>query len=238
MNILIKNCPSLIGDFLGIAPALQKLAKNNNVYVDTSYEIDSLLELVSSRHNIFKQKNIVYDKKIDINITEPFTMAHHSNLYMTQAFCRYLGVEYSGIPKADLDYSSGGFQYEDFYVISPFARSLPPDQKLSMNVWQEVINHSGKHFIVLGNSKHDMNTLNRTLTLFDKPFDHVCQVLRNCKGLISLVTGTSHLAFHLGVKNILLTNQGTTGWGVNPDAVKITKHIPTITAEDIIKHLN
>jgi len=94
MNILIKNCPSLIGDFLGIAPALQKLAKNNNVYVDTSYEIDSLLELVSSRHNIFKQKNI------------------------------------------------------------------------------------------------------------------------------------------------LLTNQGTSGWGVNPDAVKITKHIPTITAEDIIKHLN
>jgi len=182
------------------------------------------------------------EKIITLSSSEAFQIAAKKNYYMTQAFMEQAGLEVPKVPpKAILDYQRVELKDRVDYLISPFARSLPENQKWSIEKWKELCKvFPDKIFGVLGNSKYDERNIwqneKNVVPLYDYHFNTVCNYFINSKALISLVTGTSHLAFHLGVKNILLTNQNMT-WGNNPDAIKITDYIPNIKVEQVIEKL-
>jgi SAM-dependent methyltransferase len=241
-NLLIPNVPSLIGDFLGITPALIEFSKNYNVFVDTKDEIDGLVELLKP-HGINKKTNDeVMDKVITVDLSAAFVKAHESGWYMTQALMHNVGLPVvSPPPKAKLFFlSNSGVQCYD-YLISPFSRCLPTEERWSQANWQKLVNLCPNNtFGLLGNSKHDDKNFvvgKNVYPVFDLPFSALCELFSKHQLLISVVTGTSHLAFHLGVKNIVLTTQNGQ-WGVNPDAFCIKKELRTITAEEVIAWIN
>lgn len=243
--ILIYNKEGLIGDFLGTIPAMQKLAENDCVLLKYNKEVKGLYELILS-DKIKEEKQVEIDdvKNITFNSSEAFQIAHQKGYYMTQAFMAQAGLEVPEVPpKAKLsfkeEYLSKDY-YEIDYLVSPYARSLPPEQKWQDEKWTELFETlPDKKFGVLGNSKYDKyiwNSHKNVVPLFDMDFGTLCLIYKYSKLLISVVTGTSHLAFHLNTKNILLTNQNMT-WGNNPDAIKITDYIPNITVKQVIEKL-
>lgn len=245
--ILINNSEGLIGDFLGTIPAMQKLAEKDTVVVKVHPEAKGLFELIETYH-LTDKDNIDFfiepewDKKITFNSSEAFGIANTHNWYMTQAFMKQAGLEVPKIaPKAKLNYGSSSIPIPPVdYLISPFARSLPLDQKWQREKWQELVSKlKNKTFGVLGNYKYDdpmyLNGSNVRL-FYSLSFDTLCKVFKNAGCLISVVTGTSHLAFHLGVKNVLLNNQGF-AWGTNPEAICLREYIPNITVEQVIEKL-
>jgi hypothetical protein len=231
MNLLIKNMPALIGDFLGVAPSLIQFSNYNDVFVDNADNLNGLTDLLPIK--IFQNQEI--HKTIFVDMDSAFKRASQYNWYMTQAFMDNLGMPVPSIPpKAKLIFDKEEVESYD-YLLSPFSRCLPESDKLPVHVWQDFVNKFPAKYALLGNSKFDdPNFIQGVTPVFDLPFSKVCNLYEKCKALISVVTGTSHLAFHLGTKNILLVNQNMT-WGTNPDALCIRKRILTIKAEDIIQ---
>jgi len=246
--ILIDNKEGLVGDFLGTIPAMQALHKDDSdVVVKVHPEAEGLFDLIKGNGLIKfndSMKNIEskFDKEITFNSSEAFGIANTYNWYMTQAFMKQAGLEVPEIaPKAKLNYGSSSIPVPTVdYLISPFARSLPLDQKWQREKWQELVTKmKDKTFGVLGNYKYDdpMYLNGKNVRLFySLSFDFLCRLFINSKALISVVTGTSHLAFHLGLKNILLTNQFMT-WGNNPEAIKLTRNIHDIQINEVIEKL-
>jgi ADP-heptose:LPS heptosyltransferase len=239
MDIYVKDVPTLIGDFLGCLPALQELAKNNNVYIEEISDYKSLYSLIPKDQSIhptnLQGKPITYT----ISINNAFNNAHINNWYMSQAFFKELNLYVpSTAPKAILSYDES--PQNDFYFISPFARSLPPQQKWSQENWQSFVNiNKDKNFRVLGNTRFDEPNFiigDNVSDFYDRDLRTVAGVLKSSNGLISVVTGTSHLAFHLSVKNIVLNNQDMT-WGRNPDAIHITTHIEQLKPITLSEYL-
>lgn len=248
--ILIDNKEGLIGDFLGTIPAMQKLTEQDQVLVKLHPEAKGLFRLIENWNLIDYDKidfliDPEFEKQIILSSSEAFQIAVKKNYYMTQAFMEQAGLEVLEVPsKAKLNYINAaplGTQSVCDYLISPFARSLPSEQKWSNEKWSELVRSMPhKIFGLLGNSKYDdrlfLHDHENVIPLFDLNFDTLCGVFKNSECLISVVTGTSHLAFHLGVKNILLTNQLMT-WGNNPDAILIADPIRNITVKQVIEKI-
>lgn len=245
--ILVDNKEGLIGDFLGTIPAMQKLAEKDEIIVDVRDEVSGLFDLVKDP-NIKDYGSIYFQRRPEFNITfkstEAFGISVKYNCYMSQAFYVQAGLEFPRKPpKAKLDFEGGTFTLPIGpidYLISPFARSLPENQKWPQEKWQELIKKlPHKKFGILGNYKYDnpmyINGPN-VEKFYSLPFNTLCRLFKNSVALISVVTGTSHLAFHLDVKNILLTNQ-TMAWGNNPDAIQIEKPIDQISVQEVINKL-
>lgn len=246
--ILIDNKEGLIGDFLGTIPAMQRLSEIYPCVVNVHHEIIGLFDLIKNSRLLNRAEQVGEDwdnlnhmEKITFTSGEAFQIAAKKGYYMTQAFMEQAGLEVPKIaPKAKLNYDEPKEKL-DYYIISPFARSLPPEQKWPVKKWIELINSlPNSKFILVGNSKYDdykdFIYCKNLIIKLDSPFHIVCKLFKGSKGLISVVTGTSHLAFHLGVKNIVLTNQGMT-WGNQPDAIKIITYIPDITVEEVIEKI-
>lgn len=247
-KILIKGINGLIGDFLGQIPILQELSKEYEIYIELPEDVRSIYNLIPKKYNIREydkeQSSINFSQNLDIHTA--FSEAGRNNWYMSQAYYPQIGLSVPEMaPKADLSWDFEWVPYYDF-LLSPFARSLPSSQKLEKENWQELVNRMpDKRFALLGNSKYDDREYisgENVFVEFDKPFDYICNLFKSHKTrnpmLISLVTGTSHLAFHIDAPNILLTNQGDSGWGINPDSTKITSYIKNIKARDIINVIN
>lgn len=244
--ILIDNKEGLIGDFLGTIPAMQKLAENDCVLLEYRKEVSGLYNLIVN-DNLKEKGEVNLDdvRVIILSSSEAFQIAHQKGYYMTQAFMAQAGLDVPEVPpKAKLNYINCaplGQQSVCDYLISPFARSLPEEQKWQEDNWRNLVRSMPhKIFGLLGNSKYDDRLFlieePNVIPIFDLNFDTLCGIFKNSECLISIVTGTSHLAFHLGVKNILLTNQNMT-WGNNPDAIKITDPIHNITVQQVIDKL-
>jgi hypothetical protein len=95
-------------------------------------------------------------------------------------------------------------------------------------------------FCIIGHGRDERGfvTGNNVAEMYDEPLVKVINVMKNArKGLISVVSGPSHLAFHLGVKNYLLTNQQMT-WGNNPEAISVWDAIPDLKTERLMEVLN
>lgn len=91
-----------------------------------------------------------------------------------------------------------------------------------------------ERFIIFGNSKYDDPEFIKQpncSVCFDNKFETVCSIMKQSKGLISVVTGISHLAYALSVKNYLFVNQGM--WGKNPEAIYMDKNIHDITVDEV-----
>lgn len=98
----------------------------------------------------------------------------------------------------------------------------------------------GFSFAVIGGSKDERGYINgsNVFEVYGESWDYIISLLCRCGSLVSVISGPSHLAFHLGIKNYLLDNQSLhMRWGVNPHAFKITDPIPTLTAERIMEFL-
>lgn len=245
--ILVDNREGLIGDFLGTIPAMQKLAEKDRVVAKIKEEVLGLGDLIVSRNLEIDVYNDYRGDSIILSSGEAFQIASKLNCYMSSAFMVEAGFELPKIPpKAKLNikelYKNCSNQVCD-YLVSPFARSLPEGQKWPKEKWLELFREMPlKKFGVLGNSKYDdLEYFGRewpknVIRIYDSPFPFLCELYKSVECLISVVTGTSHLAFHLGVKNILLTSQ-TMAWGNNPDAILIKKPIHEITVKEVMDKL-
>jgi len=247
MAVLINNPDGLIGDFLGTIPVMQEIAlRHDGADVIIHPEAEGLFSLIPEDYKlrrVYEDKG--YDGYYNLDISAAFSLSVQHNLYMSQAHFKYFGFPVpEKAPKAHLKYIYNSYNSNHIcdILVSPFARSLPEDQKWSKENWMTLFSSfPHKKFGILGNTKYDdFNSFEynypNLIPIFDAPFDTLCGIFKSTGTLISVVTGTSHLAFHLGVKNILLSNQQMS-WGNNPDAIRINKHVPDITVKEVADKL-
>lgn len=231
--MIVKNPIGLIGDVLGTFPILQELnRRHENFSVVVDDEIKWVYDLVPEIHLCDCKQ-----AEKELNLSQAFHISQFHGCYMTAAHYPILGMPMPAEPsRAELTVKEVDVPIYDF-VFAPFGRSAPSNQKWSMDQWYELSKLLEGHKIaIVGSSKHDQ------YEMFYGDFTHeydcdahrLANILLKAKhGCISIVTGISHLCYHLGVKNYLLTNQGDSGWGINPDSVKITNLIPTLTAREV-----
>lgn len=222
--MILKNNIALIGDFINTIPLMEELAKKEPIKVIYNQEAKHLYDLINPSVKVELIEEGEEDIEIDIN--RAFAIACQSNLHMTQA---YFGAVNMPIPdkpiKPNIVWPKEECEFVDF-IISPFSRSLPVNQLLWPHQWFEIINHfKDRKILLLGNSKHDDPSMffgfKNVEVFFDHPLGEVLNRMSNCRALISVVTGTSHLSYPVGCKNILLTKQRKSGWGINPEAICI-----------------
>lgn len=244
MTLLTCN-DGLIGDFLGMLPVVIELAKRENeLHVNIHPEAEPLFQLVPKKYNIKLQQkeNSFYSKTLELNVSIAFNLSGEYNYYMSQLHFAYLGLPVpENPPKAELEFELTNEPEYD-YVLAPFSRSLPPQQRWPKKNWQRLVDRmQDKSFCIIGHDRDERNFVEgaNVTQMYSEPLLKVISTLKRSKnGLISVVSGPSHLCFHLGVKNYLLTNQDR-AWGNNPDAVKIYDYIPELNAErliEILKH--
>ncbi|GAO43784.1 glycosyltransferase family 9 protein [Flavihumibacter petaseus] len=244
-RVLLRNPDGLIGDFLGTIPAMIDVARIHQLDVVIHPEARELFDLIPKRYGITAidepGSNDGYDYHGTMDISAAFTLSHQKDYYMSQAHMELLGLWVSPQPpKAELDIPDIDVPVADF-ILAPFSRSLPSEQKWPAAQWQKLVDmHPDKTFVVIGHDRDPRRfiTGRNVLDAYAQPITEVCNLLKKARrGLISVVSGPSHLAFHLGVKNYLLTNQNMT-WGNNPDAIQLRHQIPNMTAEDFSTFLD
>lgn len=236
----VESKDGLIGDFLGQVPTLQALAKQDRLVVQIHPEARKLLPIIDNTDGIIFSDVAAGQISHTLHSATAFSIATAKNLYMSQAFFEQAGLPIPEVaPKAKLKPVPAARRWD--YAISPFARSLPKRQLLEADIWQQLVDQMpDKKFALLGTMKHDDWKFIQgpnVEPIFDFPFTDVCATLKGLThGLISVVTGTSHLAFHLGVKNWILNNQDF-AWGTNPDGHSLRHYIPALFVENIIEFL-
>lgn len=208
--MIVYNPNTLIGDFIGTIPAMQSLQDSEFAIHDCMLE---LFEMAGLRRS-FGTPDISFD------LHGAFALADKEGLHMTQANYHFVGLPIPKEPqRASLEVLPMPVDKFD-YIIAPFSRSLPEDQLWPY--WQQLVYRMpDKSFAVLGaNSDNSGYISGKNVTpVFGQSFNYVSNLLLNSQ-LISVVTGISHLAHALGVKNYLFCAQYGK-WGVNPDAVKM-----------------
>jgi hypothetical protein len=241
--ILLKYLHDLIGDFLGMMPLMTELSKQEELHVSIHPEVECLLDLVPKKYGIkLKDRDEAsYDKIVEVDIFKVFKLAIERNYYMSKAALAYLNFDMSeNPPKAELEFEAVETSAYD-YIIAPFSRSLPPEQRWPQEQWQKLTELlPDKLFCIIGHERDDKNfmTGKNIFGMYNEPLIKVISVMKNArKGLISVVSGPSHIAFHISVKNYLLTNQYM-AWGNNPEAVTIWNNIPHLKAEELVDILN
>jgi ADP-heptose:LPS heptosyltransferase len=237
--MILRNDNDLIGDFLGTIPAMIELSKQGPLEVILKDSVSELFNMIPKHHGIKRSDKDEHD--LSFHLQSSFNYADQHNLHMLQANFENIGLPApSYVPKPELRYMTMQSPVFD-YVLAPFSRSLPMEQKWDKSKWQELVNRMpDKSFCLLGSIFHDYPdfiTGDNVTPIFSQPMAYVCNLLKQSNnGLISVVTGISHLAHALDVKNYLFVNQGV--WGKNPDAVCLDKHIPDIEVDEVIGILN
>ena len=128
------------------------------------------------------------------------------------------------------------------YVLAPFSRTLGSEQQWACEQrwprehWQRLVDSMpGCSFCVIGHNRDPRGYLSGSnLTeKYGEPFPRVASLLLQVrKGLVSVVSGPSHFAFHLSVTNYLLSRQHG-AWGNYPDAIRIPDFCPTTDPERV-----
>jgi ADP-heptose:LPS heptosyltransferase len=239
MKILVKGIPTSLGDFLGILPAIVELTKENDVYIIPTKNLEDLAKLLPDIKIV--AEHISVDKIIHVDLLAAFHKAHENNWYMTQAFFHMFGFPVPDLPpKANLLFTKTKTICYD-YLLSPFGKATTSEEKWQKKKWQDLVNFmDDKKFALIGNSATDDMTFimgNNIDVIFDLPFHGLCNLFANCGALLSINTGTSHLAFHLNIKNFMLNNQRDR-WGTNPNAICIRENIPDLSAKRVVEILN
>ena len=210
MTLLICT-DGLIGDFLGVVPVIIELSKHDELHLKIHPEAEVIFQLIPKKYNIKLQQKeaALYDKVVELDISKAFTISHENNYYMSQSHFAYLGLPVPAEPvKAELEVPVLEVPVFD-YVLAPFSRSLPPEQRWPQEQWQRVTALLPDcSFYIIGHGRDERNFVSggNVTEMYNEPLEQVINVLKNLRrGLISVVSGPSHLAFHLGVKNYLLT---------------------------------
>lgn len=242
---LIINPDGLIGDFLGTIPAMLEIAeKEYDVSVIIHSEAEKIFNILprnSGLKRIYQPGPFEYSKTYTLDTSKAFEIANQKSLYMSQAYMAQAGLDIPSNPPRALFQIDPVKVPEYNIILVPFARSLPPQEKWSQIKWQTLVNSlPSVTFCVFGNSVHDPKgyiTGPNVKDEYDNDFNTVCNIMYKAKTVISVVTGISHLCFHLAVPNILLTNQSMT-WGNNPDAFQIKTPIPDLKVSEVLSKIN
>ncbi|MEO6327907.1 MAG: hypothetical protein ABIO55_03205 [Ginsengibacter sp.] len=241
MTLLICS-DGLIGDFLGVVPVMIELAKHDELHLKIHHEAEPIFKLIPKKYNIKLQEKGLssYARVIELDISKAFTISHENNYHMSQSHFAFLGLPVpENAVKAELEFKAIDVPVYDF-ILAPFSRSLPPQERWSQEQWQRLTNLLPDYsFCLIGHKRDEKNFIKgeNVTQMYNESLVKVISIMKNARrGLISVVSGPSHLAFHVGVKNCLLTNQNMT-WGNNPDAVKISDYIPELKAERVIEVL-
>ena len=245
-KILLNNGEGLVGDFLGTIPAMQQLARDNmGIHVIIHPEAEKIFKLIPAHYNIVRAfhreyPEDYYTKSLSLDISKAFSIADQKKLYMSQTHYEVLGLPIPHVPpRAELDIEEIGFPTYDV-LLAPFARSLPPQEKWAREKWQQLVDRFPHiKFGLLGTKTHDdpefLKGYNVTAE-FDHNFMYVSNLMKKCTVVLSVVTGISHLCFHLDVPNLLINNQNFT-WGTNPKANNIRTPIPTLKVDEVVDNL-
>ncbi len=237
----VQNDIDLIGDFIGTIPAITALATKQPVTMHIKQGISSVAALIAPVNGLTVTTQSCNAADITFNLQGAFNYADKHNLHMIQAHYASLGLPVpADIPRPTLQFAVEDVPVFD-YVIAPFSRSLPVEQKWQQYKWQQLVDSMpGKTFCLFGAKQFDdaqFITGPNVTPVFDAAFTTVCNIMQRSRhGVISVVTGISHLAYALAVKNYLFVNQGA--WGKNPEAVMLTKHIPGISVDEVLQVLN
>lgn len=238
--VYILNDIDLIGDFIGSIPAIVSLAETIPVVMQLKESMLGLASLIPASNKLTIVTSGCKHFDITLDVQKAFTYAQTRHLHMAQAHYYTVGLPVpSVVPLPQLNVIPQRVQVFD-YIIAPFSRSLPIQQKWQQHKWQALVNSlPGNTFCLFGSSKFDdcnfISGANVTV-VFDEDFNKVCNIMQQCRrGVISVVTGIAHLAHALGTKNYLFCNQGA--WGKNPDAVVLDKNIHDITVEEVLNVL-
>jgi len=244
-TLLITGINGLIGDYFGQIPVIIELSKEFDVTIKLHPETEELFELLPKSLGIKKLENInqTFDSSIELDIHKAFSDAHKHNLYMTQAYYPQVNLPIpEKAPKAPLELGPlyGGVIYTGYpsfdIIFAPFARSLPEEQKWSQENWQKLADSlPNEDICVLGSKTDPINYIQgkNVICINGLPLKNAFKILGNSGLLVSVVTGTSHVAFHMGIDNIVLNSQLMT-WGRTPSGVHIDKDIQKITVEEVI----
>jgi hypothetical protein len=179
----IRNDNDLIGDFIGTIPAMQALPA---LYIVKPHMAE-LAEMAGIRYTVTSLPCL---KAIDLQ--RAFRYAAANNLHMIQANFQEVGLPVpDNIPRPKLIVHEEEVPEID-YVLSPFSRSLPEDQKWPREKWQQLIDTMYyKTFALIGGPNDDKYYLTGCLKIFGKSLNYIANLLLHSKGLISVTTGTS-----------------------------------------------
>lgn len=241
-QLVLTNDVPLIGDFLGTIPAMVELAKTvQKLYVIHRHEVRGLFDMIPQR-NMFRRVFDERDKPSDFTIrvspndTQAYWYATKHNLYMTQAHFSFLGLPTPLHPVRPVLHCQLTKVPTYDYILAPFSVSLPGDQMWPRERWKQLVRLMPNHsFAMFGSKTDDPNYLRapNVTPEFGQPFAEVVNMMRNARyGVVSVVTGISHLAYALGVENCLLEHQDT-AWGLNPDSYRIHRRVVDITVSEV-----
>lgn len=237
----LVNKIGLIGDFIGTIPVMIHLASKSPEGLQVAgvwSEIREIFGMIPSKYKITEALSEQgADHKLDLE--EAFRIASVRGLHMTQAHFAVLGLDVPDKPvrpELEIEMNGAPIKMKGDYIISPFSRSLPEDQRWPSQYWQELVDTmDDKQFILLGSQKRgdDFNYImgDNVSKFFDCSFNYVAALLENNRNLIGLVSGLSHMAYALNVNTWLLAGQ-TGAWGLNPEATMIP--VAGLKPEDLI----
>ena len=245
--MILYNDIGLIGDFVGTIPAMIELSKtlkeDDTLVVVPHEEIYEIFDMIPSKYKITRLPTESYDQtKIkEFNLTKAFGFAtQHGNLHMIQSHYHFVGLPVpKNIPRPELEFLDIDVPIYD-YVIAPFGRSLPDNQRWQKEKWYQLVTSlPDKKFAFFGNPHYDFTdylVAPNVTPEFGRPFVEVANIMTKSKnGLISVVTGPSHLSYALNVKNYLLEYQSPGMlWGINPEAKRITKQVDQISVAEVL----
>lgn len=246
--MILNTDIGLLGDAIGTIPSIIALSKY----------CDDMTLLLSGNAHFAKQ---IYDMiprsyGIDIKLKEQFIMAgmHKSlsfdlgqafqiavarDLHMTQAHFDFFNLKTPPMAiKPELEFVFVDEMPVYDYVLAPFSRSLPEDQKWPQDNWNKLVDRMpDKKFVVFGNDSYDKRDFifekSNVVHMYSRPLNEVMSVMKKSRhGLLSVVTGISHFAYPLDVKSFLFNNQNMR-WGTNPNATILKNSIHSYTPEQI-----
>jgi ADP-heptose:LPS heptosyltransferase len=239
------NPEGLIGDTLSTVPVMIDLAKEFNGLdvLATNGFGHWIYDLIPSKYNI-RRIEALDDSQytMELNISDAFAFSHEDNMYMSQCYHHQVGLlTPSQPPKPELDVPESKHQSYD-WILAPFGRSAPEDQKWQNEKWQQLIyklKEKGDSVCVFGNSTYDFKDQFYDCTLiFDRTMVEVLDILRKAKkGCISIMTGISHACFAMDTPNYILCNQWG-NWGRIPTGKFLETYIPEITVDDVLNFIS
>jgi hypothetical protein len=239
--MILKHDIGLIGDCVATFPIMIDIAKQQGslgVVMPEGKAINELFDLLPKEHNLYRAQPDS-DITLHLDLHEAFKYGDKYKLNMGQCYHHQVGLSTpKTCQKVTFNFNPVPW-YVPFYVLAPFSRSLPEDQKWQREKWQQLVDKMDHvDFVLLGDSRYDDPKFvegPHVYSVFDTSMHNVLGILSTSLGVISVVTGISHLAFHANVKNYLFVNQGA--WGKNPDGIYMDKYIPSITVDEVINIL-
>lgn len=236
----VINDIGLIGDSVNTIPAMIDLAKlNGSLRVIAHPESHWMYELIPKKYNISLISKPTTFVGYSFDLTEAFAFSNANDLYMSQCHHHRFGLPVPVYPLSpELTIRDIGVTDYD-YLLAPFGRSAGENERWPKEKWIELkksLEKEGFKVGVLGAGTNYPFEWGSN-TQFGHPMVEVLNLIKKCRrGVISIVTGISHLCYAVDAKNYLLTNQ-LGAWGQNPDAVRIETYIPNITVEEVLEVL-